>query len=94
MIIKYDPDFLAKLKKLDVRIRKSFKKRLTIFIKDPHNPQLNNHALKRNYFGYRSVDITSDWGAVYAEKTEEMEAVAYFVDIGTHRELYTHLTLV
>jgi len=88
MIIKYDPDFLTKLKKLDVRIRKSFKERLEIFIGDPHNPQLNNHPLKRNYLGYRSIDITSNWRAIYAEKTEDNEVIAYFVDIGTHKQLY------
>lgn len=89
MTIRYDPNFLAKLKKINVRIRNSFKKRLEIFIKDPLNPQLNNHPLKRNYLGYRSIDITSDWRAVYSEKSENQEIVAFFVDIGTHKELYT-----
>ena len=88
MIVRYDPNFLTRLKKLDVRIRKSFKKRLEIFIKDPYNPQLNNHPLKRNYLGYRSIDITNDWRAVYSEKSENQETVAFFVDIGTHRQLY------
>lgn len=88
MIVKYDPDFLAKLKKLDVRIRKSFKERLEIFIENPYDPQLNNHLLKRNYFGYRSIDITNDWRAIYSEKIESKEVIAYFVDIGTHKQLY------
>lgn len=88
MIVRYDPNFLTRLKKSDVRIRKSFKKRLEIFIKDPYNPQLNNHPLKRNYLGYRSIDITNNWRAVYSEKSENQETVAFFVDIGTHRQLY------
>lgn len=89
MIIRYDPIFLDKLKKINVRISNSFKKRLEIFIKDPHNPQLNNHPLKRNYLSYRSIDITSDWRAIYSEKSEDQETVAFFVDIGTHKELFT-----
>lgn len=88
MIIRYDPNFLVKLKKINVRIRNSFKKRLQDFIKDPLNPQLNNHPLSRNYLGYRSIDITSDWRAVYSEKSENQENVAFFVEIGTHKELY------
>lgn len=88
MIIRYDPIFLAKLKKIDVRIQKSFKEKLEIFINDPQNTELNNHPLKRNYLGYNSIDITNDWRAIYAEKVENGEAVAYFIDIGTHKELY------
>ena len=88
MIVRYDPDFLTRLKKLDVRIRKSFKAKLAIFINSPYNPQLNNHFLKRNYFGYRSIDITADWRAIYTEKEENKEIIAYFTYIGTHKELY------
>lgn len=76
MIVKYDPDFLAKLKKSDVRIRKSFKKRLEIFI------------LKRNFLGYRSIDITNDWRAVFAEKHNDKDVIVYFIEIGTHEQLY------
>lgn len=89
MIIRFDPNFLDKLKKINVRISNSFKKRLEIFIKDPYYPQLNNHPLKKNYLGYRSIDITSDWRAIYSEKSEDQETVAFFVDIGTHKELFT-----
>ena len=77
MTIKYDPIFLDKLKKSGVRIRKSFKERLEIFIKDPHNPQLNNHPLKRNYLGYRSIDITNNWRQ-YFPKRPTMERLLLF----------------
>ena len=46
MIIRYDPDFIAKYKKQDVRIRKSLKERIALFIKDSNNPILNNHSLR------------------------------------------------
>jgi len=88
MTVRYDPQFLKKLKKLDVRIRKSFKERILLFARDPQNSQLNNHSLRREYTNFRSIDITNDWRALYTEKNEEDEIIAYFEEIGTHKELY------
>lgn len=88
MMIRYDPAFLKKLKKAEVRIRKSFKERITLFIVNPFNSHLHNHALQKEYRGYRSIDITSDWRAIYTEKREGDEVIAYFIAIGTHKELY------
>lgn len=88
MTIKYSPAFFKKLKKADIRIKKSVKKRIVLFSKNPHDSQLNNHSLKRKYKGYRSINITADWRALYTEKQEGKDAVAYFSLLGTHRELY------
>ncbi|HCS78861.1 TPA: hypothetical protein DIV55_03890 [Patescibacteria group bacterium] len=88
MIIRYSPSFLTTLKKANVRIRKSFEEHITLFAKNAHNPHLSNHALKRKYQGYRSINITADWRAIYQEKQEGNELVAYFVALGTHKELY------
>lgn len=88
MTVRYDPDFIEKLKKVKVSIRKSFKERILLFIKNPENPQLHNHPLREDWKGYRSIDITNDWRAVYAEKQEGDTPIAYFVALGTHRELY------
>ncbi len=88
MTVRYDPIFLKKLKKLDARIRKSFKKRIILFSRDPENSQLNNHFLKREYSNFRSIDITNDYRALFREKDEGGKTVAYFEDIGTHKELY------
>ena len=89
MKVKYDPGFFKSLKKQNVRVRKKFKEKILLFIKDPHNSELNNHSLKREWTGYRSIDITSDYRAVYKEEHVADEAVANFVDIGTHDELYS-----
>lgn len=88
MIVRYSPLFLKTLRKLDVRIRKSFKKQILIFSKNPNDPRLNNHPLKREYQGLRSIDITSDYRAIYAETYIEKDTIAYFVALGTHKELY------
>lgn len=88
MIVRYDPDFLQDFKQANVRIRKSFKQKLEIFTKNPFDPQLNNHTLQREYMGCKSIDITNDWRAIYVEKIEEEDVVAYFIALGTHDELY------
>lgn len=88
MKIVYDSGFLEKLKKVNVRIRKELKNRLLLFAKDPNNPQLNNHPLKKEFQGYRSIDITNYWRCIYQETKVDEEIVAYFITIGTHRQLY------
>lgn len=88
MNVEYDTDFVKRLKKLDVKIRKSFKERIIKFSKNPQDPQLNNHLLEKEWHGYRSIDIKADWRAIYKEINEGGETVAYFVAIGTHKELY------
>lgn len=89
MIIKYSPTFFRTLKKVDVRIRKSFKEKILIFSKNPKDLVLDNHLLKEPYQGFRSIDVTADWRAIYQEKNEEKETVAYFITLGTHSELYS-----
>jgi len=49
---------------------------------------LNNHSLTREYANFRSIDITNDYRTLYTEKGEGDEIVAYFEEIGTHKELY------
>jgi mRNA-degrading endonuclease RelE of RelBE toxin-antitoxin system len=60
MKVEYDPDFIRRLKKLNARIRKSFRERIAIFQKDPFSPELDNHDLHDKWEGYRRIDITSD----------------------------------
>ncbi len=88
MNVKLSPGVVKKLKKLDVRIRKSFKERILLFTKDPADLRLDNHPLKREWQGYRSIDITSNYRAVYKEIQIGGDSVAYFVALGTHDELY------
>ena len=88
MTIRYSPAFFGRLKKANARIKKSVKERILLFSKNPYNPQLNNHLLKREYKGHRSINITADWRALYTEKREGKDSIAYFTSLGTHRELY------
>jgi mRNA-degrading endonuclease YafQ of YafQ-DinJ toxin-antitoxin module len=88
MIVQHDPAIFEKLKKVDVRTRKSFYEKIAVFEKNPFDPSLNNHPLKEPYEGFRSIDITNDYRAVYEEVPSGNETVAYFSLLGTHKELY------
>ncbi len=88
MTIKYTKKFFAQLKRQNVRIRKSFKKAINQFAQNPRNTELNNHALIKEWIGHRSIDITSDWRAIYKEVKLAGETIIYFVALGTHRQLY------
>ena len=88
MIVQHDHAIFEKLKRIDVRIRKNFYKKIAVFEKNPFDPSLNNHALQEPYEGLRSIDITNDYRAVYEEVPSGTETVAYFSLLGTHKELY------
>ena len=88
MNVELDPDLVKRLKKLNVITRKSFKERIIKFSKNPQDSQLNNHSLKKEWQGHRSIDITAEWRAIYKEIQEGDSTVAYFVAIGTHKDLY------
>lgn len=88
MKVRYSADFYKKYKKLNVRIRRNLDEKVEIFIRDPHALELDNHSLKRQWKGFRSIDITADYRAVYKELLIGDEVVAYFVTAGTHNELY------
>ncbi len=88
MIVEYTDNFLRQLKKSDVRIRKAFKQRLLLFIKNPNDLELNNHPLKREYIGFRSIDITADYRAIYKEVVGKNDTYIYFTSFGTHAQLY------
>lgn len=93
MKVQIAPELFAKLKKQDVRIRKSFKKAIELFSEDPNNLELDIHELEREWKGFRSIDITADLRAIYQEDKEEDEPIAYFVAFGTHKELYKSFNL-
>lgn len=88
MIVKYSPAFFKRLKKVDVRIKRKVKEKILLFSRNPNDPYLNNHLLEREYKGHRSINITSDWRALYREFREGKDTVAYFVTLGTHKQLY------
>jgi len=71
------------------KIQHALGQRIALFRLDPFHPLLHNHILTGEYKGYRSINITGDWRALYVEKkTIEGEIVIEFRLLGTHSQLY------
>lgn len=88
MRVRYTTEFYKLYKKADVRIRNEVDRKMKIFQNDHLNSELGNHALRDEYEGFSSIDITSDYRAVYEEVKAGNETIAYFFLLGTHKELY------
>lgn len=88
MIVRFTNDFLSQYKKADVRVRNRVDGCLRIFKRNPNDLQLKNHKLKRGWIGHQSINVTSDWRAIYKEVQLTDETDVYFVALGTHRQLY------
>ncbi len=86
MQIEYSKKFIKEFKKCPSHIKTNFKTRLNVFIDNQHHPILNNHSLMGELRGYRSINVTGDWRAIFREI--DGEKIIYFVAIGTHSQLY------
>lgn len=84
MAIKYSPRFSKQYQKANNKIKVTFRKRRELFNQNPFSPQLNNHKLSGRYKGFRSINITGDWRAIFSEQ----RGVITFVALGTHSQLY------
>lgn len=74
-----------KLSKLTQKQKDRFTERLVLFRKEPYNRILRNHSLSGKYEGFRSINISGDFRAIYY-KTSKGDYI--FVDIGNYSELY------
>ncbi|MBI5078256.1 MAG: type II toxin-antitoxin system mRNA interferase toxin, RelE/StbE family [Candidatus Yonathbacteria bacterium] len=86
MTITYGRVFKKMLRKQSKVIQEKFYERLALFIKNPHYPLLNNHALGGEWDGCRSINVTGDIRAVFEEIDDKH---VEFADIGSHSELYS-----
>ena len=85
MIIQTTKSFDKQFVKLAAKNQLRFKEKLAVFVGNPFDELLRNHALKGTYLGYRSIDITGDVRALYTVKGD---TVIIFGFIGTHAQLY------
>lgn len=84
MIIRLHKNFKKQFNKLTEAQKRKFRERRDIFFRDEFNPVLNNHALRGEYQGYRSINITGDIRVIYRKNSENI----LFVAIGSHSSLY------
>lgn len=87
MRLRRKKTFVKSFKKLSVKMKDKVLRILEIFEENPLHPTLRNHALKGEYFGMRSVDVTGDVRIIFKEHDGYIEVI--LVDVGTHSQLYT-----
>lgn len=85
MKVSFHKRFGKSYVKCSLKIQKQFKKRLKLFLENPHHPLLENHALHGEWRNFRSVNISGDWRALYYHL--DNESVEFFI-IDTHNNLY------
>lgn len=88
MKVDYSTRFLKHLQKAPFFLQLAFQKRLEMFIADSRHQLLHTHALKGEWKGFLSINVTGDWRAVYHWLDREKVEWVEFVEIGTHSELY------
>jgi mRNA-degrading endonuclease YafQ of YafQ-DinJ toxin-antitoxin module len=86
--ITFSNRFNAQLRAAPREIIEAFLTTLQLFRDDQYHPTLRNHQLRKKLAGYRSIDVTEDWRAVFKEARSEEQIVITFHLIGTHPELY------
>ena len=87
MKIEFTHEFIKIYKKRfshKPNIQKKFDERTRLFADNHKMATLKDHALGRKLLGYRAFSITGDVRVVYYVREE----IAYFVDIGTHNQVY------
>ena len=85
MKIEFSKAFQKRYKKYPQKLRSKIDERMMLFSKDKFHPMLENHPLHGEWQGYRSINITGDYRAIF----EEIGSLVYFVAVDTHTELYS-----
>ncbi len=86
--VKFSDRFDEQLKNASDGTKESFVETLYLFLEDPNHPMLRHHALKEKLVGYRSIDVTEDYQAVFKETYSAKKRFITFHMIGTHGQLY------
>jgi len=67
MELRYTTRFRIQYRKANKDIQDAFSQIVELFLEDPDNPFLRNHPLKEKFAGYRSINVTQDWRAIFKE---------------------------
>ncbi len=88
MEIRYGTRFRRQYLKADKNIKTAFAHTLEMFLENTSHLSLRNHALRKKFTGYRSIDVTDDWRALFKVKESKTQTVITFHILGTHQQLY------
>lgn len=85
MKIKFSRGFEKDYRKAPKKIKQNFEFRLEVFLSNKNAIILHNHLLSGKYEGFKSINITGDWRAIYREENDNL---VVFTCLGTHSQLY------
>ena len=88
MIVKRKKRFIKSYVKLNRKIQDKFDEIFLIFLNNPFDERLRNHALNWEYKWFRSIDISWDFRVIFREYPNGTYEFVEFVDIWTHSQLY------
>jgi addiction module RelE/StbE family toxin len=88
MKVDFHRDFLKIYRNCDKKIQKKVDETISSFVQDPYMPKLRNHALKWDFVGKRSINVTGDWRIVFEEKSDNRYELVELIYLGTHSMLY------
>lgn len=86
--INFSPSFNQQLTAALREIKIAFRESLELFQEDTEHQVLRNHPLKEQFTGYRSIDVTNDYRAIFREVQAGKIRVIIFYYLGTHKQLY------
>ncbi len=86
MNISFHKHFDKRLARLPLKVRKKAIEHIKIFQDEPFARVLDNHALVGKWTGYRSIDVTGDYRAIYSLVSDNF---AKFYTIDKHSNLYS-----
>ena len=85
MTVRYSRLFVKQFNKQPIKVQQAFYLRLRIFVEDPYNPLLRNHALSGELKGLYSINVSGDVRAIYEIINNN---IYLYQMIGTHSQLY------
>ena len=81
----HSPIYKRQFRKLPGDVQKKVMERLALFMQYEMHPLLNNHPLRFEWTGYRSVNITVDYRMIFRKISITFVRLE---QVGTHSELY------
>ncbi|MDA9129391.1 type II toxin-antitoxin system mRNA interferase toxin, RelE/StbE family [Candidatus Gracilibacteria bacterium] len=88
ILFKKHKRFEKSFRKLSPKLQEKTSEVLKIFTNNKHDIRLKNHALKGDFIGFRSINLTGDYRIIFKDNDNGVIEVIELVDVNTHSELY------
>ena len=86
MEIYYHRNFNKAFLKLSPKMQEKVEETIESFQNDPHDPQLDNHALHGKQKGKRAISAGGDLRLIF--QVERNYERVQFIQVGTHNQVY------